>query len=101
RGKVERRTREFDDQEIVTNKIILLSMEPLGQGKKIEKISLSLRAGGDYKKIKSIVDNNPGDIDVEIEYKSIVIKTRIKVDQTKKFLIELAGACNIQEFYAA
>ena len=99
-GKLERQVREFDGNEVVTNKIILMNLQPMEHAKKIEKVSLCIMDGDRLDEIKELLGDHPGDVEVEIEYSFAVMKTPIKVDQTRNFLMDLEAMCNIKRYYA-
>jgi hypothetical protein len=68
--------------------------------RKLEKIALCVMDGDNLNQIKEVLDENPGDVPVEIEYAFSKMKTPIKVDQTKNFLMDLEAMCNIKRYYA-
>jgi DNA polymerase-3 subunit alpha len=99
-GKLERQVREYNGEEIVRNKIILTKLKPMEHARKLEKIALCVMDGDNLNQIKEVLDENPGDVPVEIEYAFSKMKTPIKVDQTKNFLMDLEAMCNIKRYYA-
>jgi DNA polymerase-3 subunit alpha len=99
-GKLERQVREFNGEEIVRNKIILTKLKPMEHARKIEKIALCVMDGDNLTQIKEVLDSNPGDVPVEIDYAFCRMKTPIKVDQTRNFLMDLEAMCNIKKYYA-
>ena len=100
-GYLERQVREWDGNEVVTNKLIARTIKPLEHAEKIERLTMSLIDTRDLEPIKELLLANPGSIPVDIEYAHAKIKTPIKVDQTKNFLNELAAMCNIKKYYAS
>lgn len=99
-GKLERQVREFNGEEIVRNKIILTKVQPMEHARKLDKIALCVMDGDDLPQIKEVLDSNPGDVPVEIEYAFSRMKTPLKVDQTRNFLMDLEAMCNIKKYYA-
>jgi DNA polymerase III subunit alpha len=98
-GKVEHQVREFDGEEMVFTKIIAFDISELENAQRIERVKLQTIDNTNFSKISEIIFENPGDMEIEINYKNFKTKIRQKVNQERKVLAELEKLCNIEYCY--
>ena len=98
-GKLEIQSRDIGGEEIITPKIILMSLGELDEGKKLEKVTLFVKENDDFQKIRDIIVSNPGTIPVEIQYQNAVLKTDYTLLSDKLVLAELENSCLTRRIY--
>ena len=100
-GKLETQVREYNGEEIVTPKIILMKISPLKEGKKINKITIFPKENDDFEKIRDIIVSNSGDTPIEVMYQNALLKTNYRISTNIEALTELEGNCLTRREYAS
>jgi DNA polymerase-3 subunit alpha len=98
-GKLEIQTREINEEEVITPKIILMAIYELEEVDKIEKLILNIKEKDDFQKIHDIILSNSGNTDIEIEYENAIIKTNHKISSNKSVLSDLENSCLLRRVY--
>ncbi len=98
-GKLETQTRHINGEDFVTQKITLMKIGELEEGKKLEKVIIFPKEKDDFQEIRDIIVANPGHTVVEIVYRDAVLKTGYKILSDKKVLAELENSCLTRREY--
>jgi len=98
-GKVEIQCREVNGEEIITSKLILMKINELVEGKRLQKIRCFPKENDDFKKIRDIITSNPGETPVEIEYHNALVVQEYKILPKRDVLVELEGSCLTRRIY--
>lgn len=99
-GKLVIEERELDDGETSkTLKVLLSQIKPLEESEKIYKIVVSLTKQDDFKKLKTLIVENPGDVLVDLEYESVIFGTSYKILQDSNLLKVLGKSYHYETYY--
>lgn len=102
-AKVEKQIRYADadseEEEISITKLILMSIKPLEESEKISRMVVSLTDHDDFYKVRNLLTEHPGDVNIALEYRNVLFNTEIKYSQDLEAMQELESSCNVKKIY--
>lgn len=102
-GKLDIQERELEDGEVIkTPKIILNKISRLEEASKISSINISLTKQDVPKlgAIHKLLTNNPGDIKINLEFRSVKFEIPLTLLQDQGVLRELGALCHYETLIA-